>query len=229
MHDIREGGDKDWLVVAWFTDDYRTLAEQLAFQLKAVGAPYHLFRRDKPAHGWDPRQKPSVVMHAMQTHPGKTLILMDVDCIVRGDIEPVTRFEGDVGISLKARQKYRKRGGQQPLVVTISSRVVVFKPTPGAWTFVTEWERLCKQTEAIDDETAMAWAYLKKPGVAYAQLDQRYAGQEINVPSLTKDVVILHDSAHDPQGSLTIRNMLKAFERRFLRTGRSKARIQRMG
>jgi hypothetical protein len=230
MSDIYVQSDKPWLVIGWFTPDYRPLAEKLANNLDFHGAPYRLFAREKAEHGWDPRQKPSVVMHAMQRHPGKTLVLMDVDCIVAGNIEPVMNIEGDVGLSVKARQKHRKRGGQQPIVLMISSRVVVFRPTPKAWEFVVEWERLCQETRAIDDETALGWAYIRKPLVATQQLDQRYVGLEIGALGTPPGVVIWHESAHDPQKRSAWRNVLKNLERRYLRTGRTRAMgLQRIG
>ena len=48
-----------------------------------------------------------MVLEAMDAYPGKTVILMDVDCLVRGDIEPVTQIGGDVGIVVIARNVRR--------------------------------------------------------------------------------------------------------------------------
>jgi hypothetical protein len=98
----------DWLAIGWFTEDstYRPLAEALAANLSQHGAPFHLFA--KPSLGaWNTRRKPAVVLEAMDAYPGKTLVLMDVDCRLRGDIEPVTQIGGDVGIVVIARNVRR--------------------------------------------------------------------------------------------------------------------------
>ncbi len=229
--DIRKDSDKDWLVIGWFTPDYRPLAEKLASQLEAHNAPFHLFARSKLHMEWDTRQKPSVVLEAMSVHPGKVLVLMDVDCIVCGDIEPATKLTTDVALSVKARQTRKGRAWQKQIVITLGSRVVVFRPTPGAQAFAEEWRRQCAKSKVGGDETAMAWAYLRCPEVAYSQLDPRYSGREVDAIGHPEGVVILHDSAHDPQrGGESVKGWLKALERRYLRTGRTKAAsIDRLG
>ena len=59
--------------------------------------------------------------------------------------------------------------------------------------------------------------------MAFSYIDQRYSGREI---SQLQDAVICHDSAHEKQKQREksgLREMLKAIERRHLRTGRTKA------
>jgi hypothetical protein len=80
-------------------------------------------------------------METMDAYPGKTVVLMDVDCIIHGDIAPVTRIAGDVGIVVIA-QNVRRRGKKRWahwLAVECSSRVIVFQPTEGARAFVKTW------------------------------------------------------------------------------------------
>jgi hypothetical protein len=106
--------------------------------LARAKSPFHLF--GKPSLGaWNTRRKPSVVLEAMDTYPGKTVVLMDVDCAVRGDIAPVTGIRGDVGIVVIARNVRRKGRWAHWLNVECSSRVVVFRPTDGARTFARTW------------------------------------------------------------------------------------------
>ena len=75
----------------------------------------------------------------MDAYPGKTVVLMDVDCRLRGDIEPVTQIDGDVGIVVIARNVRRRRRWAHWLSVECSSRVVVFRPTDGARAFARTW------------------------------------------------------------------------------------------
>jgi hypothetical protein len=222
--DVVGGQVGDWLVTGWFTEDdtYRPLAEAFAANLRQHGAPFHLFAKP-PLAGWSTRRKPSVVLEAMDRYPGKTIVLMDVDCVVRGDIAPVTGIRGDVGIVVIARNVRQKRRLAHWLNVECSSRVVVFRPTEGARAFARTWADTIERSEFPHDEHSMAWAYLSSPGVHFDYLDQTYSAREVGTVA---DAVIVHDSAHDEERRAArgpIRQALRALERRFLRTGRTRA------
>lgn len=229
--DLRGGTPGDWIAVGWFTPDYQPLAEHFAANLAEHRVPFHLFARPKIVEGWNTLQKPSVVLDAMCVYPDKTLVLMDVDCIVRGDIAPVTDIGGDVGLVLKARQVRKGLAWQKPITILLSSRVVVFRPTDRARAFAQEWERECAQakmtrTEYSGDETALGWAFLRRPEVAATYLPDRYKGWEVDWGNCPADAVIVHASAHGRMRpnrfSQAIKARLKAVERRYFRTGRTK-------
>lgn len=223
--DIVAEDQRGWLAIGWFTPDYRPLAETFAANLDQHGVPYHLFAKPALDGGWDTRRKPSVVLEAMSRYPSKTLVLMDVDCIVRGDITPVVVGDGaDVGFTIKARPvSGRDRQSRKRVTLTVSSRVAVFRPTDGARAFVREWERLCDRAGAGGDEEHMVWAYLLRPDISYVQIDQRYAGREVSGD--VENAIIVHNSVHDKaeQAWWSPMPALKAFERRWLRTGHTKA------
>jgi hypothetical protein len=217
--DIIAGAPQDWLVIGWFTPDYRPLAQTFAANLAKHGIPFHLWA--KPAlTGWNTSQKPSVVLAAMDAYPGKTLILMDVDCIVNGDIAPVAGIATDVSITVLARNVARTRRQRRHVGINCGSRVVVFRPTPGARAFAVEWQSQVKQEE--NDEHAMAWAFLRCRDASYSFIDWRYSGREVT--HHTADVVICHDSAHEKRARKGLREMLKAIELRYFRTGRTRVR-----
>jgi hypothetical protein len=227
QEDIVGGSGCDWLAIGWFTPDYRPLAEKLAASLREHGAPFHLFARTKPVKGWSTHQKPAVVMAAMDAYPGKTLVLMDVDCIVTGDIAPVTRIAGDVGLAIKAR-----RGRRSRIVFTLSSRVVVFRPTPGARVFAEMWDAECVASGRLNDEPAMAWAFIKHPELAYSHLDQRYIGREVDAANSIDGITIWHDSAHERARRRSspvkrFRDAVKSVEKLFFRRGATRAELQR--
>jgi hypothetical protein len=234
MHEDIIGGTpqetpQGWLAIGWFTPDYRPVAERFAANLTGHAIPFHLFARPKLTRGWNTQQKPSVVLAAMDAYPDKTLILMDVDCIVRGDIAPATEIAGGVGVILKARQIRKGREWQRRVAITLSSRVVVVRPTLGARAFLAEWEGQCASPHSRygGDETAMTWAYLRCSDVAFSFLDDRFKGWEVNSRSLPDGAVIVHDSVHDKVLGLHsvwsgVRARLKAIERRCFRTGRTK-------
>jgi hypothetical protein len=238
LGDIRGGTAGDWLVIGWFTPDYRPLAEKLAANLTAHGAPYHLFAKPKLDAGWNTSRKPTVVLEAMDAYPGKTVVLMDVDCIVRGDIEPVTRVDGDVGITViaqnvKGTPGRRLRRGRDAewrhwIGVECSSRVVVFRPTSGARLFAQRWAEQVKHSEGIShDEHAMVWAFLGCQDVVdFRYIDRMYSGREI---SDLPDAVVCHASAHSAgkagnRGRL--KTALRSIERRWFRSGRTRTQKQ---
>jgi hypothetical protein len=167
------------------------------------GAPFHLFA--KPSLGaWNTRRKPAVALEAMDAYPGKTVVLMDVDCRLRGDIEPVTQIDGDVGIVVIARNVRRRRRWAHWLSVECNSRVVVFRPTEGARAFAQTWADTIERSTVNHD------------------IDQRFSAREIGQIA---DALIEHDSAHDEARRASrgrFKTLLREFERRVLRTGRTR-------
>ena len=236
--DIFGGEPSTYLVVGWFTPNYRPLAERFAANLAEHGAPFHLFARPKVASGWNTAQKPDVVLHAMGMYPDTTLVLMDLDCIVHGDISPLAAVPGDVGITVIARnipgrvdRRWRvgeDRRWRHQIAVECSSRVVVFRPTSGACGFVLNWRQQVVNSLVNHDEHSMVWAYLHSAGVSFSYIDARFSGREVGqLPG----AIVEHESEHNKLKALTrggIQGMLKAFERRYLRTGRTKARKQQL-
>ncbi len=209
-----------WLVIGWFTPDYRPIAEKFAANLADHGSPCHLFARPKNG-GWDSRPKPSVVLDAMNTHPGKTLVLMDVDCTVRGDIFPA--LSKDVDVILWRRARDDKSGD---VLVFVGSRVIIFRPTDGAHRLAIEWQRQCALPSYKNDELSLTWAYLSLPEISCSDIDRRYSGRDVDGNS--EGCVIVHASvSYKPPPRVaaiqTVRRYMKVLERPF-RTGRTRRR-----
>jgi hypothetical protein len=210
-------------VVGWFTEDaaYRPLAETFAANLTEHGAPFHLFA--KPAgKGWSTRRKPSVVLEAMDRYPGKTVVLTDIDCQVHGDIRPVTGIgTADVGITVLARNMRKGQKFRHWLAVECSSRVVVFRPTQGARTFLRRWADQIDRSAVDHDEHSMMWSYLASPDVSFAYIPPEYSGREVDQ---LPNAIIEHSSVHSRQKARErnpIMGVLREIERRFLRNGRT--------
>jgi hypothetical protein len=220
----------DWLVAGWFTPNYRPLAAAFAAQLDRHDAPYHLYAKTYLQPGWQTTLKPSVVLEAMQAYPGKTVILMDVDCRVNGDLSPMLAgITGDVGIVVTAADAPKgKKGRQHWVSIETSSRVVVFRPTAGARRFAERWAAQIARSSFDHDEYSMAWAYLRSPDVSFAYIPRAYSAREVGI---VPGAIVAHDSAHSKERTATrgtIANALRAFERRFLRTGRTRKAKQHL-
>ncbi len=214
--DVKGGTIDDWLVCGWFTPDYQPLAEKFSANLAQYAVPHHLWAKPKSDRGWNTWRKPSVVIETMDRYPGKTVVLMDVDCTVGGDISTLAKSAGDVSLTITSRSARLLWPMHKRIVIKAISRVVVFRPTPAARRFAEEWGRRCESTHYEGDEAALRAAFLTCPSVAFSHIDRRYSG--LTFP----DAVITHDSAHEGSRALTLRGVFKSIERPF-RTGGTRA------
>jgi hypothetical protein len=185
---VGSGAPAGWLVIGFFTPNYRPLAEAFAANLETHDIPFHLLARNRVPGQWAAQtlQKPAVVLDAFARYPGKTLILMDVDCEVRGDIAPITALPHDIALYWK-----RDHGPcSQP-----SSRVLVLKPTQAARAMVETWAGLCasaRESEVRGDELLLAPALADVPT---DMLPRRYSGACYY--SSPDSFVIVHKSEHE--------------------------------
>jgi hypothetical protein len=228
--DITGGTVADWLAIGWFTPDYKLLAEAFAANLAEHGAPFHLFAKPKLAAGWNTSRKPAVVREALDAYLDKTVVLMDVDCIIRGDISPVAAIAADVGITVLARNMKRRDKFQHWIATECSSRVVVFRNTEGARTFVRRWAAEIERSGVNHDEHSMIWTFLACPDVRFAYIDPAYSGREV---SQHPDGVIVHQSAHGSHLHSVrgiVKRALRAIERPFRsgRTSRNKTALSHL-
>jgi hypothetical protein len=110
-----------------------------------------------------------------------------------------------------------------------SSRVVVFRPTPGASAFAKAWEWRTEQSHVNHDEHSMVWAFLAATGtVTFSYIDRRYSGREVgDLP----DGIIVHESAYTKRRTKArgrIGTALRHLERRWFRGGRGLATKQQL-
>jgi len=189
---VSSGAALGWLVCGWFTPDYRPRAERLAAGLIAHGAPYHIRELDKGGGNWthQVKRKPTIILEAMRAHPQSTVVFMDVDCEIRGDVAPATRIGADAACFFQVK----KRAGRQ--LGDMSSRVMVLRPTPGAQKLVEIWIEACAgDPAATSDEPSLLVAIARAAGCSWTPLDPRFAGREVT--NAMPDAAIVHDSARE--------------------------------
>jgi hypothetical protein len=181
---------RPWIVCGFFTPDYRPWAERLIASLEAHGAPHDIVERPKLVGGWEANTmaKARAVLEAMDRHPGKVVVFLDVDCEVRGDLAPLAHLSADVAFYVRARR--RRRGGMR---FGVRSGTLVLKPTAAARRFVDAWVEASATAEHGDvDQTTLMLAIGSVPGVSFEPLDAKWcatAGDNVAEP------VILHDQA----------------------------------
>ena len=205
-----------FIVTGFFTPDYFPLADALSKNLIEHGISHHLYARTKSAGQWGHQtlQKPSVLKTARLDHPTSILILMDVDCRVRGDISPILEVIGDIAVPM-GRKPMKNGTALKP-----GTRVVLLRPTAQADAFLKDWDEMCKLDiyPVENDEIRLQMAIEGSAGrFAITTLPHHFTGREIR--KATQKDIIIHDSARDEARMLgSLRKHLKLYFRQIRNT-----------
>ena len=209
--DITYDAGTSFIVTGFFTPDYFPLADALSKNLIEYGISHHLYARAKSAGQWGHQtlQKPSVLKAARLDHPNKVLILMDVDCRVRGDISAILEVTGDIAVPM-GRKPMKNGTALKP-----GTRVLLVRPTAQTDIFLTVWEDMCRLDlhQVGNDEIRLQMAIEDSAGrFAITTLPHHFTGREIR--KATQIDIIIHDSARDEARVLgSLRKRLKLYFR----------------
>lgn len=186
-----------YVVVGFFTPNYRPLAERLAADLTATGNPHHLIARDKGTSTWRDvvHMKPGVVLEAMDHYPTSSIILLDVDSSVRGSLAPMLDFVGDISARSKLRLTNHIWPFRQKTVLHISSRSMVLKPNARVRKFLEDWQHELHTATYHQGgcEMAMRVVIMRSTGLAFCPMDPDYSGMEVDQASAS--AIVVHSSA----------------------------------
>lgn len=165
--DIIQRFDSPFMVVGFFTPDYASAAMAFAKNLVEHRISHHLYARPKAEGDWfsQTRQKPSVLAAARKDHPDDILVLMDVDCRVRGDINGILHSPGDVALRTK-RTTVGSRYALKPC-----TRVMVLRPTAGSTAFVAAWQAACQSSLPGSAEAVLMLSMSDTPEKLYGRHD----------------------------------------------------------
>ena len=193
---ISDTRPSDLVICGFFTPDYRELATALADNI-APFHPFHMFAVTEDESSWLAvvQRKPRIVLQAMDLYPTATVILLDVDCSVRGRIDLMTDIPGDVSAFVKLKQIKRLLSSREQTLVHVSSRSMVFKPNDRARKLLVDWDTEIRTASYIQGgcERALRVTLFGATYLAFSPMDERYSGREITIAS--KDDLIVHDSA----------------------------------
>jgi hypothetical protein len=185
----------DLVICGFFTPDYRHLAASLAEDV-APYHPFHFFSVSKEGTWVNVVQrKPSIVLQAMDLYPNATIVLLDVDCSVRGPIDAMTDIPGDVSAYVKLKQTRRFLSPREQTLVHVSSRSMVFKPNDRARRLLKDWDTEIRTAQYPQGgcERALRMTLFKATYLSFTPMDDRYSGREITIAS--EEDVVVHDSA----------------------------------
>lgn len=218
VHHVDDLAWKNAIVTGFFTPDYFPLAEAFSKNLKEHGVPHVLY--NVPQKAWEQAilLKPKIVDLAMQDYPDKAIILMDIDCILRGPIRPVLDFNGDISLFMGVRFLRRFPHKRTSLRVLPSSRIIAWNPTPAAKCLVSNWSRLCEETHTDDpdndDEQILMMAIGTTAGLSVNIIDGRYSARD---PKYARpDAVIIHNSVHNAVLARGAKMRIRAFKRKLI-------------
>jgi hypothetical protein len=193
---IDEAGQPPYVVTGFFTPNYRPLAETLAKDLEETGNPHHLVARDKGTATWRNvvHWKPEIVLEVMDRYPESSIILLDVDCSVRGPLAPMLEFTGDLSARSKLRLTNHVWPFRQKTVLHISSRSMVFRPNTRVRKFLADWRDELRTASYYQGgcEMAMRFVIMRSTGLAFCPMDPRYSGLEVD--QATEDAIVVHSS-----------------------------------
>lgn len=181
---------RDYVVCGWYTPDYAKWYERLERSLDLYDQPLDFVPVAKAPDGrWETTTmlKAGEILKAMDRNPGKTIVFIDVDCTVQGDLSPLTQLRGDVAFFINPR---RKTAGHTK--AHIRSGTIVLKPVPAARRFVERWAALSAEPRYGDVDQDSLMLAMDTSGVTFEQLDVRWCCTSRDACA---DPIIRHDSA----------------------------------
>jgi hypothetical protein len=109
--------------------------------------------------------KPGIVAGFLEKHPGKTLILSDVDARAAGDLAPLASLDCDIALCMQAK---RLRGRY---MIVPRSGTVVLRPNHKTFALIEQWRRACENAPYGDtDESQLAAALSSVEGLRIVNL-----------------------------------------------------------
>jgi hypothetical protein len=98
-------------VCSAFRPDDRHRAAKLIASLEAIDAPHDIVETPRVSDSREANTmaKPTQIFAAMDRHPTKTIVFLDVGCEVLGSLEQLSRITGDVGFYVCST--FRRSGG----------------------------------------------------------------------------------------------------------------------
>jgi hypothetical protein len=121
-----------FLTCGFFTDGYAAEAAQLRSSLEQTGTPY--FQKHYPSRGYweaNTRIKPEFLLECLRRFPGRDIVYLDADCVVRSPLKLFFDFTADVGVF------------SAPAAAGLSHRYLTgtlyLRNTPAVHTFVQDW------------------------------------------------------------------------------------------
>ena len=197
-----------YIVCGWYTPDYKRWADKLSAGLDRLGIDRDIVAVPKLDGGWERNtlRKAAEVRRAIDRHPDRPIVFLDVDCEVLGPLDDLVNTRADVRLYIRVK---RRRSSGEVKWGGIRSGTMVLNPTSGARELVDLWVAESEAAHYGDvDQSTLAIALAKASSTSYAPMPLAYCatiGDKHPYP------IILHDSASkDTQTISGLRRRLTA-------------------
>lgn len=156
-----------FLTCCFFTDSYAAEAEQLKASLEHTRTPYFLKRC--PSRGYweaNTRIKPEFLRDCLQRFPGRDIVYLDADSVVRAPLMLFFDFPGDIGVFVA------------PAASGLSHRYLTgtlyLRNTPAVHAFVQDWIDAQNGMVLGVDQDSFTVAIEQNPALVIQPLPESY-------------------------------------------------------
>ena len=170
VHD-QDLGRFPFLICAFYTDAYEREICSLADSLREQGFDYHL-RRYENRGFWEAntRIKPEFLLDCVKRFPGRDIVYVDADAVVRGPLPLFDRFVGDLGVfKTPDVSKGAKRYSHAYLTGTL-----YLANRPQVEGFLADWIAAQEGMRLGVDQDSFELALAKYPKMQIVQLPEAY-------------------------------------------------------
>jgi hypothetical protein len=189
------------IVCGFYTEDYRRWLLPLVDSLDRLNQAHDFVLADKAGAMWETNTmaKAAHILAAMDRHPDEVIVWLDVDCIVHGDLSPLSCIRGDVAFRMHSKFRSHHKGAR----FRAQSGTMAFCPTLEARQFVKHWKEASERAPYGEiDQSSQIVAMAQSIGTTFVPLPLIYC---VNPDERGKvaGAVVQHDSAavHFPKVS----------------------------
>ncbi len=165
-------GSVSFIVCGWYTPDYHHWLPPLVASLDRLGHDHDFARVNKSPGGWEANtlRKARQIMAAMNRHSDRTMVFLDVDCIVQKPLDGMANITADVALHLVSAPVGRGYGR-----LFGRSGTMVLRQTDRARSMVSCWANLSDgATAGLVDQHTLTEAIARTPGLSIQHLDATF-------------------------------------------------------
>lgn len=164
---VERDGGSTFLTCCFYTDNYALEAEHLRASLEATGTPYFTQRYGSRGY-WEAntRIKPEFLLQCLERFPGRNIVYLDADCVVRAPMTLFDDYPADVGVY--------KAPADGDLSHPYLTGTLFLRNTPGVHAFVRSWIEAQDGMLLGVDQDSFTLAVERNPGLNLGALPASY-------------------------------------------------------
>lgn len=159
------------VLCGWYTPTYGHWLDKLLPSATAIGLDYDFIAAPEIEGRWEDATmlKAGFAIEAMRRHPDRTLLFVDVDCLIAGSRQQIIELcdiAGDIGLFLRTRWNSHGKVRVRP-----RSGTMVIRPTRAARAFLEAWASTSREAPAMQvDEASLLVTLGRVPGCSITLL-----------------------------------------------------------